>query len=321
MSANLTTYIREIQSDEDWRIAAELRNPHTSEHPLDGEELRVFATSHPEGMFAYRGIMFEDEKPVAYCSAIKAYWQDIEGLYNVQVSALIDDRELERYEIAFKMLVDKAVKDGALKIGSHWKSTRPEFGAWFESQGFRETMRCPATRLALEQFDISRYQDRIDKLKGEGIGFVTLSQFRDRYPDDWLRRYWRLEMDQMHDVPLPEPFKETPIETFEKQMADPAIDYDHLWVAMDGDVEAGGTQLLPNKMDPSIAATGVTGVRRQYRRRGIATALKAISLEAAKAQGIKHVTTDNEENNPMYQLNIEMGFERYLDFVLVQKTL
>ena len=46
-----------------------------------------------------------------------------------------------------------------------------------------------------------------------------------------------------------------------------------------------------------------------YRRQGIATALKVKALSKLKERGIKVVRTDNEKNNPMYLINVAMGFK------------
>jgi mycothiol synthase len=55
--------------------------------------------------------------------------------------------------------------------------------------------------------------------------------------------------------------------------------------------------------------TGLTAVRRAYRRRGIALALKVRSLEFGKANGYSSVQTENESNNRgMLAINDELGF-------------
>ena len=71
--------------------------------------------------------------------------------------------------------------------------------------------------------------------------------------------------------------------------------------------------------NPDKLYTGLTGVRRAYRRRGIATALKTQAIAWAKTQGASYLETDNEENNPMYQLNLALGFQpipALLDYIL-----
>ena len=69
-----------------------------------------------------------------------------------------------------------------------------------------------------------------------------------------------------------------------------------------------GIRLFQTGDTMDMLESGLTGVRSQYRRVGLATALKCKSLEAAKHLGAKRVQTSNEENNPMYQLILQLGF-------------
>ena len=70
---------------------------------------------------------------------------------------------------------------------------------------------------------------------------------------------------------------------------------------------------------PELLEQGITGVRRAYRRMGLATALKLRTLDYAKAHGAKFIRTDNEENNPMYQLNLDLGFRPKPGFLVYEK--
>ena len=63
------------------------------------------------------------------------------------------------------------------------------------------------------------------------------------------------------------------------------------------------------KSEQHKAWTGSLGVLRQYRRKGIATALKIKAMEKLLQKGITEIRTDNEENNPMYKINEKLGFK------------
>ncbi len=58
-----------------------------------------------------------------------------------------------------------------------------------------------------------------------------------------------------------------------------------------------------------IGGTGLTGGTRPWRCKGLATVLKLKVLRNAGARGVRQVLTDNEENNPMFQINLMLGFK------------
>jgi mycothiol synthase len=54
---------------------------------------------------------------------------------------------------------------------------------------------------------------------------------------------------------------------------------------------------------------GLTVTRRDWRRRGVATALKRAEIAAAKREGFSRLITESEERNePMRRLNEKLGF-------------
>lgn len=321
MSANTLLRFREIQNMEDWETAVSIRNSHEREYQITAQQAKTWAETRPEGIFQKRLLTMDGDRTVGYGLVLEAYWQEADSLYNIGAPALDHQGSTELFGQLYDKLADVAIEQGAKALSTYWRSDKPEIGAWLEARGYYETMTCPGSMVDLEAFEPADYNETLQRVRESGIELITLNQFRERYPDDWQHRYWRLDADLMHDVPHPEPVKETPFEAFVKQLHDPSLDYDGIWIAMDGDREAGGTQIHPNLVEPTYAATGLTGVRREYRRRGIATALKVNSMARAKARGVKKVTNDNEENNPMYQLNIELGFKHFVDYVLVQKKL
>jgi GNAT superfamily N-acetyltransferase len=66
---------------------------------------------------------------------------------------------------------------------------------------------------------------------------------------------------------------------------------------------------------------GLTGVIRPYRRRGIGTALKVRLLEVAQRTRADTMSTGNEEHNPMYSINVDLGFVPEPDWVMYQREL
>ncbi len=68
---------------------------------------------------------------------------------------------------------------------------------------------------------------------------------------------------------------------------------------------------LPRPEAPGMLQQGLTGVRRAWRGRGAAWALKLAGAERAKVQGWQSVRTGNHTvNREMLGINAEMGFVR-----------
>jgi GNAT superfamily N-acetyltransferase len=60
---------------------------------------------------------------------------------------------------------------------------------------------------------------------------------------------------------------------------------------------------------PKVAAHDMTGVRRSWRGRGVARALKAAQIGWAKANGFEELHTRNDERNaPIRRLNAQLGY-------------
>jgi GNAT superfamily N-acetyltransferase len=82
---------------------------------------------------------------------------------------------------------------------------------------------------------------------------------------------------------------------------------DLLFVAVADGEPVGYVSMDDNGSD---GYNGLTAVRRAWRRRGIATALKRTQIAAAKRAGFERLITGSEERNlPMQSLNAKLGYE------------
>jgi mycothiol synthase len=82
---------------------------------------------------------------------------------------------------------------------------------------------------------------------------------------------------------------------------------DLFFVALAGDEPVGYATLDDFGRD---AHNGLTAVKRAWRRRGVATALKRTQINAAKQAGFRRLVTGSEERNiPMRSLNAKLGYK------------
>ena len=165
--------------------------------------------------------------------------------------------------------------------------------------------------LELENINLIEYNSLLLQLDAKGIKFYDAKNEMLDFPDHY-KKLEELRWRYGKDFPMPNGIEHTR-DPFEQYMKYQNLFEDKHYgvevVAVDGEVYVGSTDIhLFPKSDPFKAWTGSLGVLREYRRQGIATALKVIAFEKLRDKGVKQVRTDNEENNPMYKINVALGF-------------
>jgi mycothiol synthase len=84
---------------------------------------------------------------------------------------------------------------------------------------------------------------------------------------------------------------------------------EHTFVALAGDEVVGFGRVSINAARPHVVVHGMTGVKRAFRRRGIAAALKRAQITWAASAGFERLETMNElRNEPILQLNKRLGY-------------
>lgn len=81
------------------------------------------------------------------------------------------------------------------------------------------------------------------------------------------------------------------------------------FIAVAGDEVVGYSKFSLTDAQPTVAHHDLTGVKRAWRRRGVARALKQAQIAWAKQAGYERLATRNEERNePIRRLNKEFGY-------------
>jgi GNAT superfamily N-acetyltransferase len=187
------------------------------------------------------------------------------------------------------------------------RDDKPDYQRFITKRGFEFAMRYAVSRLDLATLDLSEFDWTTPRMEELGVEILCMTELAQRDPD-WKRTWYDLGWELMQDVPsIDKPTRST-FENWSKRFTSPRYRMNLHWFAMDGDRAVGYTGLWLSDGDPEKIYTGLTGVVRSHRRKGVATALKVHGFRRAKELGKKCIETDNEENNPMFDLNMRLGF-------------
>lgn len=199
---------------------------------------------------------------------------------------------------------------------------KPHALTFFAEHGFETVAEEKMSSLLLAEFDADKHKEIVDAVESRGIEIVTLRQLQTR-DADWQRKLYEMTIAVNQDIPSQgekhyEPFEEWCV----KRLSGPSYDPDAWFIALDGaDYIGYSNGYFVGEAETQMFEIGATAVRREYRRRGIATALKVHITSYVQAQGVVEIFTSNDSKNPMYQLNLMLGFRPKPSWVRVEKSL
>ena len=225
------------------------------------------------------------------------------------------------------LLLDRLINDlrevNAVTVTFRGDAFSKEIQALLVERGFTETERLLDLRLTVSGADLSSFSAVTAGVKAQGISVSTLKDERGREPR-YVEKLYELTSRLKLDDPGRPPF--APPSYVEREarlwLEHSYVLPDAYFIAKDGDEYVGVTDL--NLLDalPGGVSFGFTGVRREYRRRGIATALKLCAIEYAARCGYKTIRAFNSPvHSPLLALNERLGFRRASDYVALERCL
>jgi GNAT superfamily N-acetyltransferase len=308
---------RQITSDQDWSDAANLRNKFFWNSPLDPEEMKSFFEMNVnQGRPEVRELLHVDGEAIAFGGASQN--ASAQGGQDFWLRLAVDPNRADCAEL-FQTILQRSIETakglGAETVRHETRSEYPWTVAILEKHGFEFSMRFPLSALSVQEVSYPPIGLPL------GHQIVNIIEYESMFPETWEHDLWRIEMDVAVDLPLPFPFEESPFEDYREELHDPLLSRESQFVYLVDNQIAGTTQLHPTRVDSRYAVNGLTGTRRQFRRQKVAMHLKQTSAIWAKAQGIEQIFTDNEENNPMYQLNLQLGFKHLFDNLVFSRSI
>ncbi|HEY6836167.1 MAG TPA: GNAT family N-acetyltransferase [Gaiellaceae bacterium] len=194
----------------------------------------------------------------------------------------------------FAEISARARKLGNDELQGEVQETDTESIAFFEQRGFARVGGEKAVVLELEGLD----PPEVDP--PAGVRIVTRAEEPDR-----LEGMYAIANQADEDIP-----GSAGVQSFERWRAwdidRPNCLPELCFLALAGD-EVIGYAFLQTQYERAFH--GLTATRRDWRRKGVASALKRAEIAAAKRAGLERLLTESEERNePMRRLNEKLGF-------------
>ncbi len=188
-------------------------------------------------------------------------------------------------------------------------------------RGFRELWWNVTQRLTVEEADLASIADAEHQMRQLGISIVTLDE-EAATNSDYLRELHRLHNQINEDVPRAGYFTPPSFDEFATDFARGTHLPDAYFLAKIGDEYIGLSYLQKTDGNLCTLEVGLTGVRREYRRQGIAKTLKLRTLKYARQHGFLAIETGSDSTNEaILDLNESVGFRKTYAWVTFEKQL
>lgn len=290
-------------------------------HPdnqLGLEVLKETEGRYSAGAFMERYLLYSDNELIA-ATSLK---QDLNksSVVGIIVNMVIEPEYQHLEKILFTELLKKAQKHKPdyykTSVRENWQHELD----FYLQNGFVEIERMWESWLDLSSFDPKAFDWAEPKALANGISFKTLADFEDNEASQ--RMIYDLVSELLADVPHGEELEIWPFELWLERFWKGNLRIDEsMFLAFDGKQAVGLSMLLKGRAADAMG-TGLTGVKKNYRRKGIAQALKLQAAKYALDHGFAKITTSNHSiNRPMLSINEAMGFEKEPAWVYLKKEI
>jgi len=203
-----------------------------------------------------------------------------------------------------------ASERGAERTFSWTEEEWPRSMRFLERAGYEPIERRWESSLHIPGCNLEELQESVDRVASKGIRIESVASLSAENTE-WKSALYRLCAEVEQDVPTTFAIPTLRFEDFVAISLSRRFLGDGFSVALDGDELVGLSE--PQAVDgvPRTILQRLTGVRSEYRNRGIAFALKARAAIWAAQAGYTSIRTQNAASNTaMLAVNDRLGFER-----------
>lgn len=296
---------------EDYESANAIRVATRPDYPDTAEVWRAMDAKRDPMYRMERWIAEKEGRPVGYACYEQMPWMFHPRKFMFDISVHPDAQRRGVGGALYSHMLEAMRPEDPLSIRTMAREDESASRRFLESRGFREIDRAWESRLNVDTFDMEPYADEEEKVRAGGIEIHTYRELENT--PDHLQKLWVMDMEASKDIPAPpdQPLNPIPYETYIRWFDEKTgLLKDGYFIATDGERYVGVSALWHHDGSDDLY-TGFTGVLPDYRRRGIALALKLRAVQYAKDRGVHVIRTDNNaRNRPMLSINERLGFQK-----------
>lgn len=306
MTTSALFHIRDWNTPTDFARIAAIRNGVLPESTIIERLQEEEVKQHPQSERYRRVAVDPHDRVLGYAEVGRNIW-DTPGAW--ELSLMIDGAVQKQgigsalYQIMRDYLSARQATTCTVQVRDHL----PEALRFAQHRNFVFQQHSFASALTVAEFDEERFAGVVAAAQGSGMRFFSFAETDGSEAQQ--RRLWELNTWAPCGQPGYDPENARPFEQFARDV------FAGYWfraegqiIAADGDRWIGMAAV--GEISPGVLYNMTTNVYPEYRRRGIATALKLLTIRFARQQGAHVIRTNNDSMNaPMLAINRKLGYK------------
>ncbi len=288
--------IRPLESPADVDAFLAIREAVDPEHPMTRESLEDARKGHHR----LDVVAWEGSTPVGCAFAEPQYGDPESRTGYISIRVLAEHRRRGVGTLLLGRVSEHVQGFGGADLYAGLRSEATDQQAFLEHHGFREVGRMQDVEL-----ELATVEPRVDV--PDGIAIVPMEEAHEP-------GMHAVSIEADADVPTSTPVRTGDLERWRERNLGPLALRELSFVALaDGEVVGFATL---GECVPGTGEHWMTGVKRAWRGRGIAVALKQSQIAAARAAGLERLRTQNDlANAPMRRVNEKLGYRSRLEWI------
>lgn len=251
----------------------------------------------PEYLSRYVAMETCNERPIAYATL----WELRKNRYRFDLAVRPEWQEQGIGTELLSQITKDAQAAGATGLQARVRDDKPKAIDFIQRRGFLESHRMGAYRLDFTKIHVWDFQDACARLREQSLEVINLASLRQHDPH-YLERFHELYSAARDGWPDPDPDpagqSAIPVEWIKRWLDESRLPEAFL-------IAKHGQRLVAFTSFFDIG----TGVHPDYRRKGVATSLKAASIADSKRRGF-HGQTTSTASPGMQAVLTKLGYRR-----------